>query len=176
MAKTRLRVGDPHGTDYSDYEIVSALNDAIWMLWIALAENHSSIPRTKTEITLANGEATLPNDFYSLVSVSGAAVDGFVLRGEADRAELVYNRAPPMMTATGGDIAFSDGDTACLDTDPLVSGLDLAAPALGLDLVSAAAEIVKGRTEAGAAIAGAAARRISQKREYARVPNKRPFR
>ena len=36
--KIRLRVGDMQKTRFSDYEILSALNDAMSMLWVALAE------------------------------------------------------------------------------------------------------------------------------------------
>ena len=176
LTKIRLRVGDMQGARYSDWEALSALNDAMRMLWIALAENFSSIPRVKKELTLINGSAPLPKGFYSLVSISeGAYVDGFRVKGEG-KATLVYNCIPPAVAEGTDDIAFSDDDIACLDTDPLVPGHSLAVPAISLDLTEIAAAVMQGQTEAAANIAASSAKRISQKREYARIPDRRPFR
>jgi hypothetical protein len=177
LTKIRLRVGDMQGAKYSDYEALGSLNDAMKMLWIALAENYSTIPRVRKEITLVDGRAPLPEDFYSLVSISGGArVDGFLVRGGGEKATLVYNIIPPGLTEGSDDIAFSDGDKAYSDTDPLVPGHAMAAPAISLDLVEIAAAAMQGDTPTAAAIAAATARRISQKREHAKIPDRRPFR
>jgi hypothetical protein len=177
LTKIRLRVGDMQGTKYSDYEALSSLNDAMKMLWIALAENYSSIPRVKKEITLVNGDAPLPGNFYSLVSISeGACVDGFRVKGDGGKATLVYNFIPPALTTDSEDIAFSDDDIAYSDTDPLVPGYAMAVPAISLDLVEIAAAVIQGNTQAAASVAASTAKRISQKREYAKIPDRRPFR
>jgi hypothetical protein len=177
LTKIRLRTGDMQGAKYSDYEVLESLNDAMKMLWIALAENFSSVPRVKKEITLVNGDATLPENFYSLVSISeGAYIDGFRVRGEGKSATLVYNAIPPALTLEADDIAFSDDDIAYSDTDPLVPWHALAVPAISLDMVEIAAAIMQGQTESAAKMAMSTAKRISQKREYAKIPDRRPFR
>ena len=50
LTKLRLRLEDMQRTKFSDYELLSALSDAWSMLWIALAENFSTLPRKTVEI------------------------------------------------------------------------------------------------------------------------------
>jgi hypothetical protein len=177
LTKVRLRVGDMQSSKYSDYEMLQSLNDAMKMLWIALAENFSSIPRSRREIKLVNGSAPLPENFYSLVSISdGAHVDGFRIRGSGgESVTLVYNIIPPDLTLQTSDIAYSDDDIACLDTDPLVPAYKLLPPAVGLDMAEITAAIMQGNTSAAVSIAQSTAKRISQKREYAAIPDRRHF-
>ena len=66
LTKLRLRLEDMQRTKFSDYELLSALSDAWSMLWIALAENFSTLPRKTVEVILIGGAAPLPDDFYSL--------------------------------------------------------------------------------------------------------------
>jgi hypothetical protein len=177
MTKVRLRVSDMQRTRYSDYQILSALNDAMKMLWIALAEHFSSIPRVTRKISLIFGTAALPENYYSLVSISdGARVDGFVIRGAgSDTVTLVYNAIPPELTLEAGDIAFSDDDIACEDTDPLVPGYALLSPAVALDMTEITAAIIRDDMDGAAAVAKSSAYRISQQREYAGIPDWTPF-
>jgi hypothetical protein len=174
LTKLRLRISDMQKTKFSDYELFSALNDAMLMLWITLAENFSSIPRRKVKLTLVNGAASLPRNYYSLVWISpGAIVDGFSVKGEGGTAELEYNSCAPRLVTTE-DIAYSDTDIAFLDDDPLVP-IAPVLKAVSLDLVEIAAAITQGQTEAAAQIAKSTAARLSQKREYAAIPDTRPF-
>lgn len=75
LTKIRLRLADMQKVKYADYELLSAMNDARSMLWIAFAENFSSIPQKTIELTLTDGVGPLPDDYYSLVSLTGGVVD-----------------------------------------------------------------------------------------------------
>jgi hypothetical protein len=105
VTKIRLRVGDMQETKYSDYEVLAALNNARTMLWTALADSFSSIPRRWIEMVLVDGRALLPEDYYSLVDKPcGIEIDGFhAVRvrpapfwadGKPDVITLVYNGLP----------------------------------------------------------------------------------
>ena len=193
VTKIRLRVGDMQGTKYSDYEVVSALNDARTMLWIALAENFSSIPRRRVTLTLTDGQALLPEDFYSLVEEPcGAEICGFHVarrRGGDGEIELYYNGLPlpsedldyivpktPLFEVRqledGAMIIYNgysfpaEEDGSYMFTTPL---------SLVMDVVEIAAYVLNGNSAGAAAVAKSTASRVSQKREHARIPNARPF-
>lgn len=152
--KIRLRVGDMQKTRFSDYEILSALNDAMSMLWVALAENFSRIPQKTVNIVMTDGKAPLPEDYYSLVKKpAGAEIRGMEITGA--EGELVYNAVPIPALDMADDIRL-----------PL---------SLLLDCVEVAGAIATGRTDEAASIAGTAARRISQKREISEIPDRVPF-
>jgi hypothetical protein len=220
VEKIRIRAGDKTRTRWSDYEILSALNDARVMLWIALAESFSSIPRRRVELVLSDGRAPLPEDFYSLVEdlPRGVEVQGFhvartrparIPEGE-DIVTLEYNGLPlpsedmdyipgsPLFDVKdikgGARISYSgyaipgtqlfeltdtengvrvnynghpfEDDALYMVTTPL---------ALVIDVVEIASFILAGNTEGAVQVAGNTATRVSQKREYARVPNSRPI-
>jgi hypothetical protein len=192
VTKIRLRVSDMQGTKYSDYEVLSALNDARTMLWIALAENFSSIPRRRVRLTLTDGKALLPEDYYSLVEEPcGAEIEGFhiVSGGGADVITLVYNGLPlpsedldyitpgtplfEVRSDAGGAALIYNGysfpaeeDGTYMFTTPL---------SLVMDVVEIAAYVLAGDNASAAQTAQASARRVSQKREYAGLPNMRPI-
>lgn len=157
VAKIRLRLQDMQKTAFSDYELLSALNDARSMLWMALAENFSGIPRKTLAITLVDGKAPLPDDYYTLVSMPcGACIDGFeIVVPKADTAELVYNAMP-------------------VDVHEMADSVSVPA-ALMIDLSAIAALIAQGDLENAKNTAMESANRISQKREHAGVPDRRPF-
>lgn len=158
LTKIRLRLADMQKVKYADYELLSAMNDARSMLWIAFAENFSSIPQKTIELTLTDGVGPLPDDYYSLVSLTGGVVDGMTVVGMTvvggDTANLVYNSVP-MPVETDGDFDF-----------PL---------SFMLDLVEIASAIVQGNTDAAVQIAMTSAKRVSQKREYSSIPDTRHF-
>jgi hypothetical protein len=141
---------------FSDYELMIALNDAVQMLWIALAENFSTMTRTKTILPVVGGSAPLPDDFYSLVSIQeGASVHGLFAESDAPNVEIEYNRLPR----------------------PAVSPKDaLEIPvSMILDAAEIAAALVTEGTGGAIGIASSCAQRISQKREYSVIPDWRPF-
>jgi hypothetical protein len=219
ITKIRLRVGDMQGTKFSDYEVVSALNDARTMLWIALAENFSSIPRRRVNLTLTDGRALLPEDFYSLVEEPcGAEIDGFYLvrtrpvrldDGAEDVIELEYNGLPlpsedlnyapgePLfeVSAIPGGVRITYDDYAppgieLFDMWPIEGGVKVIYNGVAreggddayttplplvMDVVEISAYILVGNSDGAAAVAKSTAARVSQKREYARIPNRRPF-
>ncbi|GHV45858.1 hypothetical protein FACS1894204_06190 [Synergistales bacterium] len=171
LPKLRLRARDMQKTGVSDYEALAALNDAKTMLWIALAESASSIPRKSVTLDLIDGVAALPGDFYSLVYIQpGVYVDGFVVRGGYASAELEYNSIPVQADA---HYVFTDDEEAILDDEPLVpipysNGVP---PAIALDTVEVARYILSGDTDGAAQTAQATARRLCQKREYGAIPD-----
>jgi hypothetical protein len=199
VTKIRLRASDMQGTKYSDYEILSALNDARTMLWIALAENFSTIPRRRVQLTLTDGEALLPEDFYSLVEEPrGAEICGFhVVRtrganppeGAEDVITLEYNGLP----LPSEDLDYIVPGTPLFEVWAIENGARIiyngySFPAeedgsymfttplsLVTDVVEIAAYILAGNSDGAAAAAKNAARRVSQKRERAGVQDGRPF-
>lgn len=157
ITKIRLRAGDMQGVRYSDYEMLAALNEARAMLWIALGIYFSTIPRRTVVLELTDGLAPLPEDYYSLAGISeNAAVEGGMVRGEGESAELSYNCVPAPAEGLGDDIELPRS--------------------IEIDVAEIAARAVAGDMNSAAQIAEASARRISQTREYARIPDRRPFR
>jgi hypothetical protein len=197
VTKIRLRVSDMQGTKYSDYEVLSALNDARSMLWIALAESFSTIPRRRVELTLTDGEALLPEDYYSLVEKPcGVEIEGFhavrTRPADADGEDvvtLVYNGLP----LPSEDLDYIVPGTPLFEVEVLDGGNGAAIiyngysfPAeedgsymfttplsLVMDVVEIAAYILAGKNAAAAETAQNSARRVSQKREWDAVPNMR---
>jgi hypothetical protein len=193
ITKIRLRVSDMQKTRFSDYDVLSALNDARTMLWIALAETFSTLPRKRVELTLGeNGNAHLPPDYYSLVRISPrgcARVDGFYVRGTpGETVELVYNGLP----LPSGDLNYVSPSTPLFEVTETADGAmveynggawwgaegedDQTTPfSLALDVVEIAAAILTGDTNAAAGMASVSARRVSHKREWGAIPDRRPF-
>lgn len=155
LAKLRLRLGDMQKTKFSDYELLSALSDAWVMLWIALAENFSTIPRKSVQVALTNGSGPLPDDFYSLIGLEDGIVRDGRVEGSGEKAMLEYNCVPSPITESAAEIDFPTS--------------------LVLDLVEVASAVASGNTTAGTETARATATRVSQKREYGKIPDIRHF-
>lgn len=156
--RVRLRIGDTQGTRFSDYELLAAVNNAIKMLWIALAEHYSTIPRNRVTLKIKDGSAALPADYYSLVELTGkdARIEGFkVYCEEEDTVDLTYNYTPKPVESETSSITLPYS--------------------LTLDAVEIAATIAGGNIESAASLADTTATRIAQKREYARLPDWRHF-
>lgn len=147
LTKLRLRLEDMQRTKFSDYELLSALSDAWSMLWIALAENFSTLPRKTVEVILVGGTAPLPDDFYSLVELGDGST--------GETARLEYNCVPPPITDSAAEIDFPTS--------------------LVLDLVEVASAVVSGNMTAATETAKSTAARVSQKREYGKIPDIRHF-
>jgi hypothetical protein len=198
VTKIRLRVGDLQKTKYSDYEVLSALNDARSMLWIALAENFSTVPRRRIQITLTDGEALLPEDYYSLVEKPcGVEIEGFHVTREhpanasegEDVITLVYNGLP----LPSEDLDYIVPGTPLFEVRAIENGAEIiyngySFPAeedgsymfttplsLVMDVVEIAAYVLAGNNGAAAETAQTSARRVSQKREWGAIPNLRPI-
>ena len=150
LTKLRLRLEDMQRTKFSDYELLSALSDAWSMLGIALAETFSTLPRKTVEVILVGGTAPLPDDFYSLYSLVELG-DG----STSETARLEYNCVPPPITDSAAEIDFPTS--------------------LVLDLVEVASAVVSGNMTAATETAKSTAARVSQKREYGKIPDIRHF-
>lgn len=159
IVKIRLRLGDMQATQYSDYELLAALSEARQMLWLALAENFSTIPQRTETLALVAGAALLPDDFYSLVCLPPPAyVDGDMVRDEKNptaEVSLVYNAIPPAVAGIDDDVSF--------------------AGSLLMDMTEISYHVAKGEMDAAQGVALSSARRVSQKREMAAIPDTRPF-
>jgi hypothetical protein len=193
VTKIRLRVSDMQGTKYSDYEVLSALNDARTMLWIALAECFSTIPRRRVRLTLTDGRAMLPEDYYSLVEKPrGVEIEDFHAvseQGGAGEVEIVYNGLP----LPSEDLDYITPGTPLFETRENEDGAEIvyngySFPAeedgtymfttplpLVMDVVEIAAYILAGKTDGAVEAAQSTARRVSQKREHSRIKNMRPI-
>ena len=158
LTKIRLRLGDMQKVKFSDYELTSALNDALLILWITLAEKFSRFTKKEAVITLADGRAPLPEDFYTLA----AEPDGFQITGDeivgradAETATLVYYSLPSPVVLHDDDVRV-----------PL---------SLLPEFIEMAASVALCDTERAAGIAESAARRIAMKREIHAIPDKIAF-
>jgi hypothetical protein len=191
ITKIRLRVSDLQKTRYSDYEVLSALNDARTMLWIALAESFSTIPRKRIELTLdADGRAHLPPDYYSLAGISRERrVEGFFVCGPPGVKILLEYNGLPMPS---GDLNYTEPSDPLFEVKETPDGAILSyngvsfpgedgyeeatTPfSLVLDVVEIAAAILAGNTDAAVSQAASTASRVSGKREHAAIANRRPF-
>jgi hypothetical protein len=156
LTRVRLRLRDMQKKNFSDYELMIALNDAVQMLWIALAENFSTVPVTKTILPVVGGSAPLPRDFYSLVSLQkGAVVNGFFVESDESGVEIEYNRLPSP--------AINAGDALEIPVSMI------------LDTVEITAALLTEGTAGAVNVAMSSAQRISEKREYSAIPDWRPF-
>ena len=156
LTKIRLRLQDMQAVKLSDYELLSALNDARSMLWIALAENFSTIPQRKAELTMTDGAAPLPEGYYSLVALpQGARVVGETVESDDGKTEIIYNAVPEQVSSSSEEISVPSS--------------------LVLDTVEIAAFIAGGDTGGAVNTAMASARRVSQKREYSKLPDWKHF-
>lgn len=156
LVKIRLRIRDAQKTNFSEYELLSALNDAVTAFWIALSENFSSIPQLTTVLEPEVGVAALPADFYSMVRLQeGATVSGFFVLSEEPKVEITYNRLPVP--------AESVEDTVEIPA------------AMILDVVEIAVALLAEGMGKAAEIAAACASRISQKREHGAIKDGTPF-
>ena len=155
--KVRLRLGDMQKVAHSDFELLNAMNDAWMMLWMALAARFSTIPKKTATLTSVDGRAALPEDFYLLAEdVAGVSVDGVEIVGGGDgEIRLEYYALPPEIK--------HDSDEIEIPRTVL------------LDYVEATAAIVLGKADIAASIARDAAGRLCQKREYVRIPDRKPF-
>ena len=99
------------------------------------------------EVILTDGTAPLPDDFYSLVELGDGSTK--------ETARLEYNCVPPLITESVAEIDF-----------PM---------SLVLDLVEVASAVASGDMSTAMETAKATAARVSQKREYGRIPDIRHF-
>lgn len=154
IQKVRLKLNDMQSTKYSDYEVLSALNDGRTMLHIALSEHFSRIGQRTVEITAVDGVAQLPDDYYTLVDIGGGYIVGNEIVGVGDTATITYHSVPKhLMEKDNMDIPAS----------------------LFVDLVEVAKFIVQGDMSSAVSTLQATAKRVSQKREYAAIPDKVHF-
>lgn len=156
VSGVRRRLDDMQALRFSDYELREAIRDAHAMLWIALAENFSSLPRKTVHILPGvGGVSPLPEDFYNLVELpSGVTVTAFSLEGVGEEGiDLVYNCIPSRS---------SDDDVNVPES-------------LALDMIEISSALASGDTGSAAAIAVSSAKRVSQGHEFAAIPNTRPF-
>lgn len=191
VTKIRLRVSDMQGTKFSDYEILSALNDARTMLWIALAECFSTIPRRRVTLTLTDGRATLPEDYYSLVEKPrDVEIEGFLVVGKQGEAEIVYNGLPLPSEDLGyivpGTPLFEVRATDGGGAEIIYNGYSFPAEEDGsymfttplpfvMDVVEIAAYILTGKNDSAVQVARNTASRVTRKREHARIADRRPI-
>lgn len=66
----RYAINDMAGNDYSDYQIVNALNTVIRQVNAALSNVTSDLTKARTTLTLVSGAVTLPTDFVKETRVT----------------------------------------------------------------------------------------------------------
>lgn len=156
--KARLKLDDMQGAKYSHFEVMSAINDAWMMLWMALAERYSSITRKLATVPMTDGRAYIPEDFYTLADdTKGVKVAGLELVGDQslESVELDYYCIPPEVTHPNDEVAVPR--------------------AVELDCIEMVAAIVQGNSNSAVSLSREAARRLSQNREFVRIPDRVAF-
>ncbi|MDR1649930.1 MAG: hypothetical protein LBR71_06675 [Synergistaceae bacterium] len=147
-------------TTFSDYELLSTLNDARTILWMNLAEQFSSIPRKQAALAFGpDGSAPLPDDFYTLADnlpAAGLAVNGLIVTGGGGEAQISYYSLPEHI-------------------DDPIAGVFETPLSLVLETVEIAALLAKGETRAARETALLAAARFGQKRERRGLSDTKPF-
>jgi hypothetical protein len=157
ITKIRRRLNDMQGDNYSDYELVDVLADAQRMLYIALADNGSEIPKRRKELTLTDGRAPLPADYYSMICANGCHVDGRDLASpkELEGAVILEYNCVPLPPLKRMEDVIDIPYTVLLDT------------------VEIAVLIAQGNTAGAMETAIQSAKRIGGRREHGRIPDRR---
>ena len=82
MASMRYALKDMQGVQYSDFELIEAINQAAALIYQRLGEKFSHVALKRTLLVTQNGEAKLPSDFHNVykVSVEGVHRDPATLK------------------------------------------------------------------------------------------------
>lgn len=65
-------INDNAAVKYSDYQLISALNSVLAIVYNTLSSSSNSILTESKDIALVDGKSELPDDFLSVISVFGA--------------------------------------------------------------------------------------------------------
>jgi hypothetical protein len=109
MAKVRMapEIADNAALKYSDYQILTALNSVLNLVYNELATASSDITMKIKKITLNEGEGKLPKDFVVLVNVfaDGKRLD----------PEVGYQDVTPLTYKLRGNKIYTDNSTVTLE-------------------------------------------------------------
>ena len=88
LAKVRTapEIMDTFATKYSDYQLITALNSVLNIVYDTLSTSSNDVLTEETALTLEDGAADLPDDFLSTVNV--IAKDGFVLEPQTKSKDV----------------------------------------------------------------------------------------
>ena len=75
MLSVRLKLSDPQGTLFSDYQLLEILNASVEMIYDTLIGYANSLPRKVISLTLTDGRVDLPEDFHSLSHLSSGGIE-----------------------------------------------------------------------------------------------------
>lgn len=88
LAKVRTapEIMDTFATKYSDYQLITALNSVLNIVYDTLSTSSNDVLTEETALTLEDGAADLPDDFLSTVNV--IAKDGSVLEPQTKSKDV----------------------------------------------------------------------------------------
>lgn len=88
LAKVRTapEIMDTFATKYSDYQLITALNSVLNIVYDTLSTSSNDVLTEETALTLEDGAADLPDDFLSTVNV--VAPDGRVLEPQTKSKDV----------------------------------------------------------------------------------------
>lgn len=69
LYKARVRMGDPHNVNISDYSLLDALKSVLALVATALSNTTSNLLLARANIITTDGVGDLPADYQALVSV-----------------------------------------------------------------------------------------------------------
>lgn len=154
VTSMRFALHDMQGAQYSDHELIEAINHAAALIYQRLGERFSHVALKRTVLIMHDGEARLPSDFHSVYKVS--------VEGEhRDPATL---KVCPVQYRIAADTFYAPGDAYVLEyyrTAPVVADKTevIDAPdSLRPFLESAALAVLGGIVEGAEAAAAACVR------------------
>ena len=105
VTSMRFALHDMQGQQYSDHELIEAINHASALIYQRLGERFSHVALKRTVLIMNNGEARLPSDFHSVYKVS--------VEGEhRDPATL---KVCPVQYRIAADTFYAPGDAYVLE-------------------------------------------------------------
>jgi hypothetical protein len=182
LSKIRFKLNDTTINKYSNTELMIAMNEAIHLLWQALAANYSSITHKIQGYSLQAGiGALLPEDFNSVVELVDLSATA-MKPGQID--VRIFNRAPgnryTWQPRIEGDYVFGDGEVKLVynyiprEVTLLEDSVDVPKQLIP-DVVAVTANIVSQNMDAARQRVDECAKKVSQFREYAKIPDKVAF-
>lgn len=164
---TSMRYGlkDMQGAQYSDHELIEAINNAAALIYQRLGEKFSHVALKRTLMLMQDGQARLPSDFHNVYKVS---VDG----QDRDPATL---KVCPVQYRIAADTFYAPGEAyvleyyrmpqRVLDTSDVLDAPDSLRP-----FIETAALAILGGAVEGAEAAAAACVKAHAAAEFSHIP------
>lgn len=113
VTSMRFALRDMQGQQYSDHELIEAINHAAALIYQRLGEAFSHVALKKTILIMHEGEARLPSDFHNVYKVSV----------ESEQRDPATLKVCPVQYRIAADTFYAPGEAYVLEyyrTAPIV--------------------------------------------------------